>query len=95
MIFRFDAPILFFNSDHFTLRVNQVISEQEYDVKYLLIDASSIINMDITAADTLISLVEELGSRGIGFGIAVVKGNLKKMISDSGFGKSNWKSKHI
>ncbi|MBK9228676.1 MAG: SulP family inorganic anion transporter [Ignavibacteria bacterium] len=84
LIYRFDAPILFFNSDHFTRRARQITSEQEDNVRYLLIDAGSIINMDITAADTLISLVEELRSRGIGFGIAEIKGNLRRMFTDSG-----------
>jgi MFS superfamily sulfate permease-like transporter len=75
LIYRFDAAILFFNSDYFLSRARlKIIDPANY--------------LDITAADALISLSEELKAKGIGMGIAGAKAAIRKMITASGLEKS-------
>src|SRR5581483_5438125 len=70
IVYRFYSPLLFCNVGHFVSRVRHVISESASPVRWFLLDAQAITAIDVTAAEMLHSLNEELQARGIELKIA-------------------------
>jgi len=65
LTYRYYAPLVFCNAAHFTGRVRTVLGACEEPVRWLLIDAQAITDIDATAAEALHSLNHELQARGI------------------------------
>ena len=53
MIYRFGAPLLFFNAPYFAARVQAAIDSAEPPVKFLLVNAEAMIEIDWQAVDTV------------------------------------------
>ena len=70
VIYRFDAPLLFFNADYFKRRVLEVVEAQQESTRCLLLSAEAMSSLDITGADTLAELHAQLMARGIGLLVA-------------------------
>ena len=83
LVYRFGAPLFFFNANYFALRVREMILTARPQVTFLLLNAEAIVDMDVTAADMLAELCKDLKSRGIALGICEVKGNFKKVLHDT------------
>jgi len=60
----------------------QLISEQKEKVKCLIINAESINMLDVTAANTLENLINELSRQGIKFYLARANTRFMSMISE-------------
>jgi len=84
VIFRFDAPIIFFNAEHFAGRVRTVAGDAPPDTKYFLLNAESSSALDVTGTAIISSLREELFARGIVLGLARPKGRFLEMLEKSG-----------
>jgi SulP family sulfate permease len=68
--YRFYAPLLFSNVDHFVARVRQLIADSPSPVIWFLLDAQAITDIDVTAAEAIHALHQELQARGIALKIA-------------------------
>lgn len=88
LIYRFDANVMFFNADFFCDRMRAAIAAAETPVEWVVLDASSISVVDITAIQKIDALRKELAARGIFFAMARVKHSLNRFFSDE------WAKKH-
>lgn len=68
--YRFYAPLFFANAEHFVQRVRQLIEASPHTVKWFLIDAQAVWEIDVTAADAVTRLANELKQQGINLLIA-------------------------
>lgn len=84
LIYRFDAPLLFFNAEHFKECVRHRIMEAETKPEWFLFDAESASLLDTTAADALESLRAELAAQEIVLTIARAKGLFLIMLVRTG-----------
>ncbi|MEB3263338.1 MAG: sulfate permease [Synechococcus sp.] len=76
VIYRFDAPLCFANSDHFRRRVLEVLQAETTPVQWLVLNAEAIVDIDSTAVAALEALQQELEARGITLAIARAKQDL-------------------
>jgi sulfate permease, SulP family len=84
LIYRFGAPLFFFNSSHFASRVRDLILSARPQVTFFLINAEAIVEMDVNAAEMLEELYDDLKSRGIVLGISNAKGHFRKVLLNTG-----------
>ena len=82
--YRFYAPLLFSNSGHFTERVRALIAASLTPVRWFLLDAQAITDIDVTAAEALVHLKEELRERGIVLKIARANRPLREVLQRVG-----------
>ena len=85
LIFRYDAPLCFANAEHFRRRVAESIEAEPMPVEWFVLSAEAIVEIDITAADMLAELHQELTDRGIVFSLARVKQDLFGTLRRTGF----------
>jgi high affinity sulfate transporter 1 len=76
LILRFDAPLFFANGDAFAQFVWQSIDD-EPGVRWVVIAAEPVTDVDTTAAEVLVDLDDELAARGIRLAFAGLKGPVK------------------
>jgi high affinity sulfate transporter 1 len=79
MIYRFDAPLIFANSRTFADEM-RAIAEEHPDLKWILIAAGPITDVDTTASDMLQELDEWLNERGISLVFAEMKDPVRDKI---------------
>jgi high affinity sulfate transporter 1 len=84
MIYRFEAALLFYNSDCFKLRIRDHSKTAAMPPQYFLLDAESIPFMDSTGAASLEEAITELSNRGIGFAVARPNNPLLLMFERTG-----------
>jgi MFS superfamily sulfate permease-like transporter len=84
LIYRFQAPLVFYNAETFTTRVRALVGTAPTPLKFVLFDAEASWGLDSTAADELRSLIAELRERGIRFGIARSQGLFQTMLEQTG-----------
>jgi SulP family sulfate permease len=82
--YRFDAPLFFANANYFLSRVRELIATAESPIKWILIDAEAIIDIDVTAAEAFSTLQSELESKGIVLAIARASQPLQEMLKHAG-----------
>jgi SulP family sulfate permease len=80
LLFRYDAPLCFANADHFQRRVLEAVEAEAVPVRWVVINAEAIVEIDATAAERLEQLVEELQRRGIVVAMARVKQDLYRQL---------------
>jgi SulP family sulfate permease len=85
--YRFYAPLLFSNASHFVERVRQVIAASPAPVRWFLLDAQAITDLDVTAVEALHTLNEELRTRGIALKIAHANPPLREILLRVGFAR--------
>jgi high affinity sulfate transporter 1 len=71
VIFRFDAPLIFANARTFREQVHELAEAP--DLRWIVIAAEPITDVDTTAADMLVELDEWLNARGISLAFAEMK----------------------
>ncbi|MBW4459660.1 MAG: solute carrier family 26 protein [Nodosilinea sp. WJT8-NPBG4] len=84
VIYRYDAPLFFANSVDFQRRILAVIEAEATPVEWFVINTEAMVEIDITAADMLVELYEELRKRGITLAMARVKRDLYAQLQRSG-----------
>lgn len=84
LAYRFYAPLLFSNAAHFAARVRKVILDSKTPVLWFLLDAQAITDIDVTAAEMLHGLHEELQQKGITLKIAHANLPLRAILERTG-----------
>jgi SulP family sulfate permease len=84
LAYRFYAPLLFANATHFQARARQLILDSKTPVIWFLLDAQAITDIDVTAAETLHGLHEELKQKGIALKIAHANPPLRAILERTG-----------
>ncbi|BAQ59679.1 sulfate permease [Geminocystis sp. NIES-3708] len=84
VIYRYDAPLCFANVENFKERAIKAIKAEIEPVEWFILNTEAIVEIDITAADMLEELRQELASRNITFGLARVKQDLYHQLQKSG-----------
>ena len=82
--YRFYAPLLFSNVNHFVGRVRALIAASPQPVRWFLVDAQAITDIDVTAVEALHSLNEELHRQGIVLKIAHANRPLRELLQRTG-----------
>jgi SulP family sulfate permease len=75
---------MFANANDFKNRALEAIDDQPEPVEWLLLNAEAIVNIDVTAADQLAELYEELRRRGIELAFARIKQDLRRELAPTG-----------
>jgi sulfate permease, SulP family len=83
--YRFYAPLLFSNAGHFVQRVRELVAASPAPVRWFLVDAQAITDIDITAAEALRGLNKELQQQGIALKFAHANRPLRKILERIGF----------
>ncbi len=81
LLYRFDADLLFYNIDYFIERIRNAIATAAEPVQWVVIDASPINVMDVTALQKVTELRETLAAEGIVLAHAHAKSNLGRFFN--------------
>jgi high affinity sulfate transporter 1 len=84
VLFRFDAPLFFANADAFREAVLEAVSQAPQPVHRVVVAAEPITEVDTTAADMLVELLDQLDQRDIGLSFAELKGPVKDVVERYG-----------
>lgn len=84
VIYRYDAPLCFANAENFRRRAMDAIQAETTPVEWFLLNTEAIVEIDITAADMLTELHQELAAQQITFAMARVKQDLYLQLQTSG-----------
>ena len=76
VIYRFDAPIFFANAEHFGDRARDASSSRD-DIRWLIVAAEPVTDIDTTGAEELTALLDALEAREITLAFAELKGQVK------------------
>jgi high affinity sulfate transporter 1 len=77
LLYRFDAPLFFANAGYFRRRVRDLVAEATHPVRWVVVAAEPITDIDTTAAGILNELLEELRERQVTLAFAELKGPVK------------------
>jgi MFS superfamily sulfate permease-like transporter len=84
VVFRYDAPLCFANAQDFRARAIRAVDGQAEPVHWFLLNAEAIVELDATAAEALVQLVDDFRARGIVFAMARVKQDLRSQLRRGG-----------
>jgi SulP family sulfate permease len=84
IVYGFDAPLFFANAPYLSDQISDIISTADPPLKYLLLDAEAIPDIDTTAADTLKDIHQVLREKGITLGIARANKRLRETMQLTG-----------
>jgi high affinity sulfate transporter 1 len=77
VLYRFDAPLLFFNAESFRERVLAQVALADPPARWVVVAAEPITDIDTTAAESLELLLEELDAAGVTLAFAELKDPVK------------------
>ncbi len=84
VLYRYDAPLCFANAEDFRRRALAAIAAEPVPVRWFVLNAEAIVEIDITAADVLQELQEQLADAGIVFALARAKQDLLQQLGRAG-----------
>jgi len=84
LLYRFDAPLFFANAAWFRRRVKGLVAEAAHPVRWVVVAAEPITDIDTTAADTLDQLLQELRHQQVTLAFAELKGPVKDRLERYG-----------
>jgi len=79
LVYRFDAPLFYGNAEHFRRRVRTLLTRED-GTRLVVVDASAIADIDVTAGRMLGELREELAARGVRLVIACAVGEVHDLL---------------
>jgi MFS superfamily sulfate permease-like transporter len=82
--YRFYAPLLFPNANHFVERVRKLVADSPMPPRWFLLDAQAITDIDVTSIELLHSLNQELRQKGIALKIAHANPPLRALLMRTG-----------
>jgi high affinity sulfate transporter 1 len=88
ILFRFESNLLFFNIDYLKERLLEEIAKSPTPVEWVVIDASPVSLVDLTALTKIMDLRDHLQERGIRLGFAAVRRSVMSSF------KSSWLENH-
>lgn len=77
VLFRWDAPLFFANAHIFADHIKHAVAGSAEKVRWVILAAEPVTDIDVTAADVIATLLDELQADGIGFCFAEMKGPVK------------------
>ena len=77
LLFRWDAPLFFANANIFADHVRRAVSRSAVRIRWVIVAAEPVTDIDVTAADILDALRDELQAGGIELCFAEMKGPVK------------------
>jgi MFS superfamily sulfate permease-like transporter len=80
VLYRFDAPLSFFNGDTFRERVLDVAETADPPAAWVVVSAAAITDIDTTAAEQLEALVDQLEQRSVRLVFAQLKDPVKERL---------------
>ena len=80
VLFRWDAPLFFANAEQFKEQVFTAVEECPTPVKWFMVAAEPITDVDVSAADMLVELDDELQKAGIDLLFTEMKDPVKEML---------------
>lgn len=83
MVYRFSAAIVFFNAGYFKKQVLELVARHP-DIEWLVVDGSTINVVDVTGAEMLESLAEELEAKDVRFCLANVHRDVRNILKRAG-----------
>jgi sulfate permease, SulP family len=84
VVYRYDAPLCFANAENFRRRALAAADSATPPARWLLLNVEAIVELDVTAADALHALCDELDRRGVVPALARVKQDLLRHLESSG-----------
>ena len=84
LLYRWDAPLFFANADLFRIRARAVVRGVQPPVRWLVVSAEPVTDVDTTAADALDELITDLARAGIELHFAEMKGHVKDRLRGYG-----------
>lgn len=84
VIARFDAPLFFANGEVFTEHIRSLVAGAPTPVRWVIVAAEPITDLDTTALDELVQLDDELAKHGISLVFAEMKGPVKDRLTRFG-----------
>jgi len=82
--YRFYAQLMFSNIGHFVGRVRELVAASPTPLRWFLVDAQAITDIDVTALDALQQLEDELKRQGIALKIARANRPLREILERTG-----------
>ena len=83
LLYRFGAGIVFYNASYLKKRVLDLAAAQP-DLKWVVIDGSTVNTVDSTGAETLGALARDLGRQGIRLALAGFRTETRAMLDRAG-----------
>lgn len=77
VLFRWDAPLFFANAEFFRERALEAVAQSPTPVKWLVVAAEPVTSVDVTAADALSALDDQLEAQGVELCFAELKDPVK------------------
>jgi high affinity sulfate transporter 1 len=84
VLFRWDAPLFFANAEVFGEHVRQAIADAPTPTKWVVVAAEPVTDIDVTAAEALSALDDDLQRAGIELGFAEMKDPVKDRLKQYG-----------
>jgi len=84
VLFRWDAPLFFANAEFFKRSVLDAVAESPTPVRWFVVAAEPVTSVDVTAADELAELDDELRTKGIELCFAELKDPVKDKLKRFG-----------
>jgi len=84
IIYRVDAPLFFANARFLRERVRELLEDAAEPVRWVVLDAGAVFDLDVTAADALERIRAELSARGIVLAVAQPHYPMRRMLRRSG-----------
>jgi MFS superfamily sulfate permease-like transporter len=84
LLYRFDAPLFFANAAYFRRRVRGLVAGATHPIRWVVVAAEPITDVDTTAADTLGQLLKELRQQQVTLAFAELKGPVKDRLQRYG-----------
>jgi sulfate permease, SulP family len=77
LVYRFDAPLFFANADVLRDQVVHLVDEADTPVRTVVLNAEGMVDMDISGAEALEALLDDLDARGVRLVMARVRTSVR------------------
>ncbi len=84
LVYRYDAPLFFANAEDFLDRAVESVDKHPHQVEWFILNAEANVDVDLTGLDAMDQLRQQLEKRGILFGLARVKVDLRDELVAAG-----------
>jgi len=86
--YRFYAPLFFPNADHFARRIRSLVAESPQPVKWVLVDVQAVTDIDVSGAEVIQRLAEDLEAQGVALRFARANRPLREVVERIGLGQN-------
>lgn len=83
VVFRWEAPLFFANAGQFRDQVRDLIAEGQ-DVRWVVLQCEAVTDIDVTAAEVLKELDEELNAKGVHLAFVELRDRLRELVQRYG-----------